>query len=316
MSYYYKYKFISPEGIFAIIGEEFKAYLDTGAIDNLLFPTYVNKCLNKLGRSSYVITEDLLIIEDFEARLPDNFYAVREAWLCTTLHSTAYQTANSFYSQTLSTTIQIAPVTIGGTPCNSECPDDDCEDCLPEVLQAIYKTNHQMVRSYRREYLLKPGNISAKKNCDVDYVNEWEVYTRHSNNPYSSNYDSFDIRDNKFVTNFREGAVHLVFYSTDYDETGNQLIPDNYRIKEYIEAFIKYKLFETLTNQTNDETFNQLQQKLVYYKQLSDEAFIMADIEVKKQTVYQKTNSIKRQLNRFKMYELPTGINTYYRRNT
>jgi hypothetical protein len=95
-----------------------------------------------------------------------------------------------------------------------------------------------MVRSYKREYLLKPGNISAKRNCDVDYVNEWEVYTRHSNNPYSSSYDSFDIRDNKFVVNFSCGTVYLIFYATDYDNSSNQLIPDNYRVKEYIEKLI------------------------------------------------------------------------------
>jgi hypothetical protein len=86
---------------------------------------------------------------------------------------------------------------------------------------------------------------------------------------------------------------------------GNQLIPDNFRIREYVEHFIKYKVFETLVNQINDETFNQLQQKLVYYKQLSDEAFIMADIELKKQTVWEKQRRIVTGLNRFNMYELP-----------
>jgi hypothetical protein len=51
-------------------------------------------------------------------------------------------------------------------------------------------------------------------------------------------------------------------------------------IKEYI-SFLKFKVFEILTNQTNDETFNQLQQKLMYYKAAADEAYIMADIEIK-----------------------------------
>jgi len=66
-------------------------------------------------------------------------------------------------------------------------------------------------------------------------------------------------------------------------------------------------MFETLTNQTNDETFQQLQQKMVYYKQQADEAFIMADLETKKQTVYQKQRAIKSQLNKFQMYELPNS---------
>jgi len=314
MSYYYKYNFISPESIFAIIKEEFKSYYDTGAIDDLLFPTYVDKCLRKLGRSSYVISEEMLYIEDFQARLPDNFVAVREAWLCIEMDDVTHQTANSFYSQTSSTTIQIAPLTIGGKPCgNPLCQDPNCTGtCLPEILQAVYKTNHQSTRSFRKQQLLKPGNISARKHCDVNYMNDWEKQSHvHETNPHGSDALTFDVRDNKFVVNFRNNAVYLIFYSTEYDDVQNQMIPDNYRIKEYIEAFIKFKMFETLTNQTNDETFNQLQQKMVYYKQLSDETFILANTEIMKKTVNEKQMQIKQTLNRFNMYELPNRTNRH-----
>ncbi len=181
---------------------------------------------------------------------------------------------------------------------------------MPEIVQAVYKTNSEIPRAYRRTYLLKPGNISARKSCNLAYTDSWDQYNQlalsgREFTPGSSSYDSFDVRDNKFVTNFRKGVVHLVFYSTDYDKIGNQLIPDNYRVREYIESFIKFKVFETLTNQTNDETFNQLQQKLVYYKQMSDESWIMAETELKKETVYQKQRRVITDLNRNNMYELP-----------
>lgn len=302
MSYYYKYNFVSPEPVYSTVKEELKSYFDTGAIDDLLFPTYLDKALKKLGKTTYIIDEDVLFIEDFQARLPDNFYAVREAWMCTEVSSYPYQSANSFYSQAASsTTIQIAPLTIGGTPCNNPvCQNPQCDGtCMPVLVQAVYKTNNSVERGFTHEYLLKPGNISAKQHCGLDYT--------HSFTPGSSSVDSFDIRDNKFVTNFRKGVVHLIFYGTEYDEIGNQLIPDNYRIREYVEAFIKFKMFEILTNQTNDETFNQLQQKLVYHKQAYEEAFIMADIEIKKQTPWEKQARIKNDLNRFNMYELPTS---------
>jgi len=304
MSYYYKYNFVSPEPVYALVKEELKSYFDTGAVDDLLFPTYLEKCLKKLGQSSYVIAQQLLHIQDFEARLPDNFFAVREAWLCTSIPGYPYQTANSFYSQAASeTTIQISPVTSNGQPCtNLECTTG-CPTCMPTLVQAVYKTNQQVAVEYHRQYLLKPGNISVRANCSLDCANFG-----------SSAADSFDIRDNKFVTNFRNGVVHLVFYSTEYDNVGNQMMPDNYRIREFIEAFIKYKVFETLANQTNDETFNQLQQKLVYYKQLHDEAFIMANIEIKKQDAYAKQRRIIKDLNRFNMYELPNRTNRYGRR--
>lgn len=323
MSYYYKYNFISPEIVYSTVKEEFKSYFDTGAIDDLMFPTYLEKCLLKLGRATYVIQEEVLYISDYEARLPDNFYAVREAWLCTAVNGFPYQQANSFYSQAATaTTIQVSPITYGGPSCPSPCCGNvGCDgSCMPEIIETVYKTNNQAPVLYQREYLLKPGNISARRNCGVEYTNNWEFYAQapplNEFTPGSAGYDSFDIRDNKFVTNFRNGIVHLIFYATEYDQVGNQMIPNNFRVREYIEAFIKYKMMETLTNQTNDETFNQLQQKLAYYKQQAEEAFIMADIEIKKQDPWAKQRRIKNDLNRFNMYELPNRTNRYgWRRN-
>ena len=322
MSYYYKYNFISPEPVYATVKEEFKSYFDTGAVDDLMFPTYLDKCLRKLGRTTYVISQEILYINDYQARLPDNFFAVREAWMCTAVNGFPYQQANSFYSQAAtSTTIQVSPITTDCTIPSPCCGNVGCDgSCMPELVQTVYKTNNQTAVSYRREYLLKPGNISAQGNCGVDYTNNWEFYAQappiNEFTPGSSWYDSFDIRDNKFVTNFRNGVVHLLFYSTAYDPGGNQLIPDNYRIREFVEAFIKYKVIETLTNQVNDETYNQLERKMVNYKQMADEAFIMADIEVKKQDPWTKQRRIKNDLNRFNMYELPNRSNRYgWRRN-
>lgn len=309
MSYYYKYNFVSPEPLYATVKEELKSYFDTGAVDDLLFPQYLNDCLNKLGRSSYVIAEQILHIDDFQSRLPDNFHAVREAWMCVEVNGNPYQTANSFYSQAASeTTIQISPITTGDTPCqNEDCSDPGCVGgCMPKLIQAVYKTNNTVERrTFSKQYLLEPGNISARNNCDVSYTNAWDRGNVKNGTPHSSSGNSFDIRDNKFVTNFRSGIVHMIFYANEQDDCGNQLVPDNYRIREFVKAFLKYKVFEMLVNQTNDETFNQLIQKMQFYKGLSDEAYIMADIEIKKQTVWKKQRNIKRENNRFNKHQLP-----------
>jgi hypothetical protein len=314
MSYYYKYNFVSPDPVYATIKEELKSYFDTGAIDDLMFPTYTDKCLKKLGRTTYKIAEYPLYIEDFEARLPDNFIAVREAWMCAEVPLNSYQVASSFYSQSVScTTIQVTPVIVNGDDCsNPSCTNTNCSGCMPQLIQAVYKTNGEIARSYVKQYLLKPGNISAKQNCDATYSEDW-LRSIQEFNPYASSYESFDIRDNKLVTNFRNGIVHLIFYTEEYDDVGNQMVPDNYRIREYIEAFIKYKMFELLYNQTNDETFNQIEKKLVMYKLMSDEAFIMASNEMKKQTPWEKQRRIKNTLNRHNIYKLPTKSLRYGR---
>ena len=52
MSYNYKYNFVSPEPVYSTIKEELKSYFNTGALDALLFPTYLDKCLCELGRAT------------------------------------------------------------------------------------------------------------------------------------------------------------------------------------------------------------------------------------------------------------------------
>jgi len=258
MSYFYKYEFISPEPIYAIVKEELKSYFDTGAVDDLLFPVYTNKCLEKLGRGTHPIVPVVLFVEDFIARLPDNFYAVREAWYCAWLDYGTYTDGTAFY-----------------------------------------------------------GNITFADDCPYYYNEDTGLYgsVTKPSTPMSGDWDSFDLHDNKFVTTFREGIVELQMYASDFDNLGNQMVPDNYRIREFIEAFIKYKVFETLTNQTNDETFNQLQQKMINYKMMADEAYIMAESEIKKQDAYTKQRRIRKSKNRFDKYELPSGrIGDYGRR--
>lgn len=321
MSNFYKYKFISPEPIYSLVKEELKSYFDTGAVDDLLFPVYLNKCLEKLGKTTHAIVPVVLYIDNFKARLPDNFYAIREAWFCTFKQFDSYQSGKAFYTQTANlNSIQLSPILTDEVPtCNNPiCDVDDCSgDCLSSVVQAVYKTVEEIPRNaISRQFLLKPGNISFKDNCPYGYNEVDSLYgsisSTSSASPMSADCDSFDLHDNYFVTTFREGVVDTLMYVSDYDEIGNQMIPQNIRIEEYIEAFIKYKVFETLTNQTNDETFNQLQQKMLNYKMLADEAFIMAELEVKKQDVFKKQRSIRKNMRRFDKYELPNS--GYYKR--
>jgi len=286
MSLYYQYQFESPEPLLALVKEELKSYIDTGAIDDAIWSIYIDKCLRKLGKGSYNINMQILNICDYEARLPDDFYAVREAWLCTDI-SQSYQAPNADYQQ-----VQAQSTSTLLNSNKSYCTA--CSDCnTPDIIKAVYKTTHTAFAYFRKQYLLKPGNIWAKGKC-----------TENCANFQSAGPESFDIRDNKFVVTFREGNVYMLYYAKEYDENGYQLIPDNFRIKEYIEAFIKQKVFEQLANQVVDETYNQIQQKAQYYKQVADEAYIIAQIETKKETIYEKHRKILRTMHRFDKYEI------------
>lgn len=284
MSEFFKYDFVSPAPLFALIAEELKSYLDTGAIDQLMWPIYLGRCLDRLGRGSYKIVPSILPIHDYECRLPDDFYKIREAWACSDC-SKSYQLPSAQYQQIKNTSIRL------------DTPDvycDRCNECeAPDVINVIYKTTSTVAFQFKQSHLLKPGNINARNHCGQDCLNLG-----------ASSGDTFDIRDNKFVVNFREGTVYCLYYSNELTEEGYQYVPDNLRIQEYIEAYIKAKMFEQLSNQTTDETYNQIQQKAQNYQQRADEAFQIARVEARSETAYDKHRKILHTMHRNDRFKL------------
>lgn len=292
MSYYYKYKFVSPDPLFARVKEEMKSYFDANAVDDLMFPVWTEKCLKKLGRSSWKISQALLFMDNFEAKLPPDFVDVRECWLTAQLLSPQFRKPGAYFTQ-ITTTLN-KPY----DPCN---PALNCDPCNPDVLTVVTKTQTEVTQPIRLKYLLTPGNVTVRR----DHCNTPHTGCLNSNAEtfgLTNKGLTFDIRDGKLITNFRMGDVYLMYYSDQRDDSGQQLIPDNYRIQEFIEAFLKQKLFEQLYNQIVDETFNQIEKKYIFYKQLSDEAYILADIEVKKKTIYEKARQIRKDEHRLDPY--------------
>ena len=280
VSYYYKYDFISPEPLYAEIKEELKSYFQTGVIDDILFPKYTEDCLRQLGRSSYKIEQNILCLEDFEAKLPDNFEAVRELWLVTSSEQ-SYKMPSATYEQS---TFRITPV-------KDKCTEDKL--CAPEEIKVTYRTTGNLVQKFNCHHLLKPGNVNAKSKLSLD---SW--------NTFSDSMETFDIRGGKVVTNFPEGTLYIVYYVKDYDENQYQMIPSNIRIENYIKAHLKYKCFENIYNNVSDETLKQIEVKMMKYERERDEARVIAETEIKKQTIERQIRATKSARSKFNKYQI------------
>lgn len=277
---YYKYDFTSPEPIYAKIREELRSYFSTGALDDILFDTWTDHCIRHIGKASLPIYDYMIDIEDFQGKLPTGFIKAREVWACGNSTSLVYKSPSSTYTE-LST--RVTPE--GDNRCVNTCE-------FPEEIKIVYKTNTQETRNFYKQFFLIPGNISTKDYCADSCFN------------IPSNYqtDTFDIHGNKIVVRFREGSIYIVYYALSEDSEGNLQIPDDYRIQEYVEAYIKYKLFEQLSNQITDETYNQVMQKMQFYKMQSEEAYIMMNVNNKKKTIEDKFRDINRTKRRNSQY--------------
>jgi len=282
ISSYYQYPFISPDPLFAKIKEELKSYFEAGVMDDTLFPRWLSDALKDLSKSSLKVEHDILMIEDYQATLPTGFHSVKEAWGTLCLSQTV-PLPNAYY-ETVTRNLSV----------DYDRCDTTCDPCLPEMIRATYKSTTNVTYEYQIQGLLKPGNINAIKQCGTDCLNIG-----------SSSYDEFDIRGNKFITNFANGTVYIVYYSEKYDDNGYQLVPDAREIEKYIEAYIKFKLFYTLYNTVTDETINQVRVKYQEAKIDKEEAFITASNHTKKETTRRKIEKMKRIQDTYKYYHIP-----------
>lgn len=269
MSYVYKYNFISPDRIFAEVKEELRSYFDTGIIDDLLFPRWTEYIVKKLGKAAYPTKQIILKVEDFMATLPENLYRVREVHVCHRINEIEIPDANSTYVQKSYLT-------------GENLTYEMCRGCVPDCVTIVEKTKGTTLFTFKLSYILTPGNIETASLCE----------SKCDRGQGSNSLHSYDIHGNKIVVRFREGTLYLTYYEETYDNNYNQMVPDFPEFEHYLRSYLKYKCFEIIYNTITDETYKQIEGKLLFYKQQQEEAFIIVKCELMKKTPYQAVRDI------------------------
>jgi len=305
MSTFYEQKFVSAQPLFAEVKEDLRSYFDGGAVDDLMFPKWLEHCLRRFRKDAYRIEEIVLEIIDYQACLPDDFSAVREAWACANIEKGPFKSPTSIYWQT------DCRLTTINDPCNEcfpgnnnpYCCDGDhacnlpqlpCNTCDQQFI-VTNKMNDNWMLKFRVSHLLRPGNMHAKESCGKGH---------YCGNTYSQSADTFDIRDGKIITNYCSGFIYMQYYGYAKSEEGEQLVPDNFWLQDFIRKFITYKVLLQLFNQVTDETYNQIERKVDRAKQEQEEAFIIAQTEMKKETFWDVARKITRDQNRNNKYKI------------
>lgn len=281
MTNYYKYEFISPEPLWARVKEELKSHFDTGAVDDVLFPIWTDDCLKKLGRATHPLIEAVAAVDNFQVSLPEDFHAMREAWLCVSAETEAASPTSVYWVEQEET----RPMDEGYA----------IDSSIPEKISVVMKKSRTLVAAYAKKYLLRPGSVKTMQHCSQDCRNYGSLAP-----------DTFDITGRTMALNFREGTVYFLYYSNGVDACDNQVIPDNFRIKDYILKYLTYRVWKSLADNATDEgQMNRYDRKAQEAQQASDLAQIEAFTEIKKETVHQKAERLKRQNTRLNRFNIP-----------
>jgi len=297
-------KYISPEHIYARIKEEMKDYFNTGAIDDLLFPTWTADCLEKMENTYRPIVPCVMDMWNRKCDLPCDFFQVREVWMCATFNKGPIISPHVFYYQT---DCRVAPY-VETNNCPSCSPGNPCTDHIQQpvnlpdlcgVSDNFIVTNKVMTQlsfTFSVSCLLKPGNFKTIANCHNE-----------SPNVCSSALDTFDIVGNHMITSFQSGTIYMSYYSQRGvdSETGYYMIPDNDPFQKYLYRYIRFMVYQQLFDQSTDETFNQIRAKRDDAEGRMNEEYINARNYAIADSIYGVQQSIIRSYNRNNRYLLP-----------
>lgn len=284
-------KFVSLDEVTATIKEELAAYFAVGVLDDTMYPKWAESAMKDFRVSALPQKKAPLIVENYTADLPSDFKQIDKLWACAYQGTEILQGHTSFYYQT---DCRITPIDDQCNECFQDGENCKCNGTWPEK-QEKYRVTHKVTGNhlydYYTNYLLKPSTHHTREQCHPNSAN---LNCRSG--------DTFTLRDCKVIVNFPKGFLHLNYYGKNEDEYGNILIEDNRWIKDYLVLYLKYKSFEQLWNSTSDETSNQLQAKMSFYMQQSNEAKVAAMDDQKKLDKYQVAKLIKQTRARFNVY--------------
>lgn len=284
---YHEYPYTSIETLVAEIKEEMKSYFESGAVTEIMLPTYVEQCLRKLKTTALKPEQAMLFIEDYKGTLPPDFHLLN--------YAISYEMRADRHHNIGAT----LPSTVGYYSKDISCEGDCALDggCHPgyQVFEKITCQRYQDIKYT----MTRPVWIRV-------YYGSRDLCISNCRNLSVRSDDIITIHEHKGVTaTFEKACVYLSYFSKPVDETtGLPLIPEVLEVEEYVKSHLKFKLFEQLWNSVVDETYNQIQNKLQYYKQDSLSKLQAAIGVLRQRTRQQVNDDIVRQRSRFIKYNI------------
>lgn len=265
---YNNFNFISSEIIVAEVKQELSSYFDSGSLTETLIPTYIDNALRRLKMMVLQYEEDIVSVDNYRAKLPNNLSYLKDAFLCTAIKdvtnpvmTTKYEYYKKIY-------------------CNDECGNEY------ETFSQETQTIPSWIVTHMAPTLLRVY-YTSRAFCSDD-----------CNGLNSDSPEIIRINGKTLTASFSEGNIYIQYYSRPMDEHG-PLIPELVEVEEFIKAAIYYNLFKILYNSVTDESINMIERKLAMYKQEYYAKYESALNMLKIQTKQQLRDGITKQRRRF-----------------
>lgn len=224
-------KFKTFEQLIASVADDLDGYDAESAIDPAKLIKEVIKINKEVGLKINSEYEIVIEVKDHKAILPDNFYMLNYAVICSDYRYRAI-------GQSLTT--------------------ENIEVCDNDWFKAMAAFPEENAVSY--ELCTKPYKV--RKNNEVYEYNVNKIIPlqiNKSNHKYNNNCHSITVNDGYVITSFETGNIIINYFGNLEDEEGNLLVLDHPIINDYYEYALKKKIFENLWLNGEDNAYNKIQ---------------------------------------------------------
>lgn len=278
MSYNYTLKYRTFDQLLDAVRIDFTQYDLTNYIEPQQLIKIAKKVNYDLGLRIMMTKEAILEVEKGRVKLPDDFYVLNYAFMCTN-----YEVSQSMPQGTWIEEVPVTPYKETNSVINT-CTDGpvNCQKCYqpavscgcsqPQIPTACSSDANFDPNAPYGDNCIKPRRVfmNCKGNC-YELVQKVNMTTYHvykqlipikllENNQtiececpgvYINAANTAWIQGNYLYTNFTTGKVYISYQGTLEDDNGNLLIPDHEMINEYYEYAVKQRILENLI--MNDE---------------------------------------------------------------
>lgn len=295
MNFNYTLKYRTFTSLLEDVRTDLKSLTTDGVIDPSQLIKVAMRVNYDLGMRIYMTKERVLTIEKGRVRLPDDFYVMNFAMLC------SEQTVSVISPQ--GTNIQeVVPEYrpwIEANTC-SDISNTGEKACLTKCGNSYELI--QVIGTQERTYkLLEPVSFKNSQFVDCDCPN---LTYRSHNAAY--------IKDGWIYINLDDGKLYINYQGTLEDDEGDLMVPDHPMINEYYEYALKKRILENLI-MDGANVSNQLQLVMAEYRTARNYALTIVNTpnfsEMEKVWAMNRKAMYSKYYDMFKSHFRPTRFN-------
>lgn len=216
-----------------------------GLLDDISIYKWVMKAVKVFGANIMELQDTIIPITNGQGRLPLNFYSMLSAYLC---EPYGYYTdkKDKKILQNLRMWVEKDERGFEWNLCNA-CTKNTSEKIITEK---VYLDDNLFEVYYKNPVLLKLGRGFKRNVCHSYCKNKTSI---------NSSYE-ITINNQTIHTNFKQGTIYMQYFGLPRDEKGIIILPEsnNGYVEEYIEYFVKMKIFEKVLTNGDDPSASNL----------------------------------------------------------